>query len=159
MDELPLGIGADAYGYEMKEALRRHLAPSFEVVDYGVESSDASLPYPAVGLRVAEAVAAGEVGRAILICGTGIGMAISANKVAGIRAAVAYDHYSVERSVLSNDCQILALGGRVIGIEVARRICDQWLSLSFDTSSPSAKKIEVLTRYESGRTRGESIPG
>jgi ribose 5-phosphate isomerase B len=148
MSKLTVGIGADAYGYDLKTALIRHLEDSVEFRDYGVDSADASLPYPVVAFRVAEAIGAGEFSRAVLICGTGIGMAISANKVAGIRAAVAYDHYSVERSVLSNNCQVLALGARVVGIEVAARICRQWLGLTFNTSSSSAKKIEIIDDYE-----------
>ena len=148
MGQEVIGIGADANGYQMKEDLREYLASAFDVADYGVGPDDTEQPYPVVGIRVAEAVAAGDIGRAILICGTGIGMSISANKVPGVRAAVAYDHYSVERSVLSNNCQVLALGARVIGTELARRICDQWLRLSFDTSSPSARKLEVIAGYE-----------
>jgi ribose 5-phosphate isomerase B len=88
------------------------------------------------------------VERAILVCGTGIGMAISANKVPGIRAAVAADLYSVERSVLSNNCQVLALGSRVLAVELVLRICDHWLSLCFDPESHSARNLEVLARYE-----------
>jgi len=149
MSKLTVGIGADAYGYDLKSGLIGQLGDSVEFRDFGVDSGDDTLAYPVVAFRVAEAVIAGEFGRAVLICGTGIGMAISANKVAGIRAAVAYDYYSVERSVLSNNCQVLALGARVIGVEVAARICRQWLGLTFDTSSPSAKKIEIIDRYES----------
>ena len=149
MTKLTVGIGADAYGYGLKTALIEQFADSVDFRDYGVDSGDESLDYPVIAFRVAEAILAGEFSRAVLICGTGIGMAISANKVPGIRAAVAYDHYSVERSVLSNNCQVLALGARVVGAEVAARICRQWLGLTFDTSSPSAKKIAIIDRYES----------
>jgi ribose 5-phosphate isomerase B len=155
MSKLTVGIGADAYGYDLKTGLIRYLGDSVEFRDFGVDSRDDSLAYPVVAFRVAEAITAGEFGRAVLICGTGIGMAISANKVAGIRAAVAYDHYSVERSVLSNNCQVLALGARVVGVEVATRICRQWLGLTFDTSSPSAKKIEIIDRYENLTGHGQ----
>ncbi len=143
-----VGIGADAYGYGLKTGLIERLANAVEFRDFGVHSGDDSVAYPVVGFRVAEAIMAGEFSRAVLICGTGIGMAISANKVAGIRAAVAYDHYSVERSVLSNNCQVLALGARVVGVEVAARICQQWLGLTFDASSPSAKKLAIIDHYE-----------
>jgi ribose 5-phosphate isomerase B len=78
-------------------------------------------------------------------------MSISANKVAGVRAAVAYDYYSIERSVLSNNCQVLALGSRVIAVELSLRICDHWLSLCFNPDSPSAHNLEVLARYEARR--------
>lgn len=143
-----LALGADANGYHLKETLLAHLRDDYDVRDFGVGSDDDSLPYPSVAFRVAEAVANHDVERAILVCGTGLGMAISANKVAGIRAATAYDGYSVERSVLSNNCQVLALGSLVIGPELAKQICDQWLSLSFDASSPSAQKLQVIDSYE-----------
>jgi ribose 5-phosphate isomerase B len=155
VNKVTIGIGADAYGYDLKAALIDHFGASTEFCDFGVDSSDDSLAYPAVAFRVAEAIKAGEFARAVLICGTGIGMAISANKVPGIRAAVAYDYYSVERSVLSNNCQVLALGARVIGVEVAKRIFEQWRQLSFDTSSNSAKKIEIIDRYEQVRSGGK----
>jgi ribose 5-phosphate isomerase B len=93
-------------------------------------------------------VARGEIDRAILVCGTGIGMAISANKVPGVRATVAYDAYSVERSILSNNCQVLALGARVVGGHLAATIVRQWLALRFDEASPSSAKLAMLEAYE-----------
>jgi ribose 5-phosphate isomerase B len=145
-----VGLGADDAGLELKNQLAQDLAglPGVTVRDYGVVSAEAAEPYPEVGLRVAEAVARHEVDRAILVCGTGIGMAITACKVPGVRAAVAYDAYSVERSVLSNNCQVLALGARVIGTYLATAIVRQWLSLTFDEGSASAAKLAVLARYE-----------
>jgi ribose 5-phosphate isomerase B len=104
--------------------------------------------YPHVGLNVAEAVSRGEAQRGLLVCGTGIGMAITANKVPGIRATVAHDSYSVERSVLSNNCQVLTLGARVIGLELARRLVNEWLDYEFDPDSASAAKVAVITDYE-----------
>jgi ribose 5-phosphate isomerase B len=149
-----VAIGADANGYALKTALIEHLAPTYEIRDFGVGSDDDAAPYPAVAFQVAEAVANHEVYRAILICGTGIGMAISANKVNGVRAATAHDGYSIERSVLSNNCQVLALGSLVIGPALAKHICDLWLSLVFDESSASAKKLRVIERYEQGSSPG-----
>jgi ribose 5-phosphate isomerase B len=119
-----------------------------EVRDFGVYSVDDPLPYPNIGLGVAERVRAGELDRAVLICGTGIGMAISANKVPGVRAAVAYDQYSVERSVLSNDCQVLCLGAEVITPRLARCIVRDWFGYHFDPSSPSAQKVDIIRQYE-----------
>jgi ribose 5-phosphate isomerase B len=104
--------------------------------------------YPHVAVAAARKVAAGEVDRALLICGTGMGMAISANKVVGIRAATAHDSYSVERSVLSNNVQILSLGQRVIGLELAKKLVSEWLEYRFDPTSASAKKIEIISDYE-----------
>jgi ribose 5-phosphate isomerase B len=93
-------------------------------------------------------VVRGEADRALLVCGTGLGVAIAANKVPGIRAVTAHDSYSVERSVLSNDAQVLCMGQRVIGLELARRNVREWLTYEFDTSSASAEKVEEIRAYE-----------
>ena len=145
-----LAFGADMAGVELKNALRDRLKndPRVTVVDYGVVDSADQTDYPNIGIQVAEAVARGEARRAILVCGTGIGMAISANKVAGIRATVAHDSYSAERSILSNDCQILALGGRVIGLELAYQIVREWIGYEFDPASASARKVGAISAYE-----------
>jgi ribose 5-phosphate isomerase B len=145
-----LAIGADNAGADLKNLIRDHLAndPRVEVRDFGVPDAATTTAYPYVGMEVATAIAQGQADRGLLICGTGIGMAISANKVPGIRATVAHDSYSVERSVLSNDCQVLALGARVIGPELARRLVDEWLGYRFDPTSASAEKVAVITAYE-----------
>lgn len=146
-----IAIGADNAGAELKNLLKRQLErdPRVAMVnDFGVPDASDETAYPHVGLNVAEAVARGEARRGLLVCGTGIGMAISANKVPGIRATVAHDSYSVERSVKSNDCQILTLGARVIGPELAKKLVAEWLDHEFDPSSPSAEKVAVITRYE-----------
>ena len=84
----------------------------------------------------------------MLVCGTGIGMAISANKVPGVRATPVADSFSCERSVLSNDCQVLTFGQRVIGLELARRLTREWLGYVFDPGSPSRAKVEVIDQFE-----------
>lgn len=93
-------------------------------------------------------VADGKADRALLICGTGLGMAIAANKVKGIRAVTAHDSFSVERSILSNDAQVLCMGERVIGQELARRLAKEWLSYEFDPKSGSAAKVQVINSLE-----------
>jgi ribose 5-phosphate isomerase B len=145
-----VAIGADNAGVELKNVLRRQLEadPRVDVVDFGVPDATDDRPYPHVGLDVAQAVARGDARRGLLVCGTGIGMAISANKVAGIRATVAHDSYSVERSVLSNDCQVLTLGARVVGLELAKRLVDEWVGYEFDPDSASAAKVAVISEYE-----------
>lgn len=156
-DGMVVGVGADSWGFALKEAVRAALGSDprvKEVRDYGVAGKGDSTPYSSVGISVAEGVQKGELDRALLFCGTGIGMAISANKVRGVRATVAYDRYSVERSVLSNDCQILCLGGRVVTPENATRIVQDWLGYHFDPASRSAKKLEVISRYEAEHTVG-----
>lgn len=144
-------VGSDEAGFDYKSAIVEDLKEDprvMSVEDYGVYAADDHRPYPEVAIAAAEAIAAGKADRGILFCGTGIGVAISANKVPGIRATVAHDSYSVERSILSNDCQILTLGGRVIGREVARRLAKEWLSYEFDPGTPSNDKVAVITAYE-----------
>jgi ribose 5-phosphate isomerase B len=145
-----VAIGADNAGADMKNALKEQLEadPRVDVIDLGVPDASCDRAYPHVGIDVAQAVARGEARRGLLVCGTGIGMAISANKVPGVRATVAHDSYSVERSVLSNDCQVLTLGARVIGLELAKRLVDEWLDYEFDPSSPSAAKVAVIAEFE-----------
>jgi ribose 5-phosphate isomerase B len=145
-----LAIGADNAGVELKNALKAQLEadPRVKVVDFGVPDAADDTAYPHVGLDVAQAVARGDAQRGLLVCGTGIGMAITANKVPGIRATVAHDSYSVERSVLSNDCQILTLGARVVGLELAKRLVSEWLDYEFDPGSASAAKVAVIADYE-----------
>ena len=145
-------IGSDSAGLQYKDALYADLKinPNVSsVVDLGVNAdAPISQEYPEVAILAGEAIMRGEADRAILICGTGIGVAISANKVKGIRATVAHDSFSVERSILSNDCQVLTMGQRVIGLELARRLAKEWLTYTFDTSSASADKVKLICGYE-----------
>ncbi|MER7012571.1 ribose-5-phosphate isomerase [Saccharopolyspora sp. NPDC000359] len=143
-------VGSDDAGLQYKDALKADLAaePRVEsVVDVGVSGDDRTA-YPSIAIAAAEEVARGGADRALLVCGTGLGVAISANKVAGIRAVTAHDAFSVERSVLSNNAQVLCLGQRVIGLELARRLVREWLGHRFDPNSPSAAKVAVLSEYE-----------
>lgn len=147
-----LAIGSDSAGLDYKEILLADLqkdARVGSVVDLGVPREDPEGDsYGGVGIRAGELVAAGEIDRAILVCGTGIGVAISANKVPGVRATVAHDSFSVERSILSNNCQVLTMGQRVVGIELARRLQREWLGYVFDPGTPSNDKVQVITDYE-----------
>ena len=144
-------VGCDEAGLEYKNILRADLEAHGQVasvLDVGVTDGD-STDYPHIAVLAARLVARGEADRAVLICGTGLGVAISANKVRGVRAVTAHDSYSVERSVLSNDAQVLCLGQRVIGIELARRLVSEWLGYRFDPSSASAVKVSAISGYES----------
>ncbi len=145
-----IAIGADNAGADLKNLIRDRLAgrDDVTVTDFGVPDAETTTAYPRIGADVAKAVAAGEADRGLLICGTGIGMAITANKVEGIRATVAHDSYSVERSVLSNNCQVLTLGARVIGPELAWRLVQEWLTYIFDESSASAEKVALISTFE-----------
>ncbi len=149
-----IAIGADNAGADLKNLIKSRLAthPDLEIIDFGVPDAATATAYPHIGLDVARAVAADRADRGLLICGTGIGMAITANKVPGIRATVAHDSFSVERSVLSNNCQILTLGARVIGQELASRLVDEWLTYTFDDTSASAEKVALIDAYEATLT-------
>ncbi len=147
---MKVAIGCDEAAYTLKESLKVHLRarhPEVELVDFGTHNADESVLYPDIAIAVAQRVAAGEFARAILLCGTGIGVAISANKVPGIRAAQCHDTYSAERARRSNDAQIITMGARVIGVELANSIVDAWLKAEFD-GGRSGPKVERIAEYD-----------
>jgi ribose 5-phosphate isomerase B len=149
-EPLRIVIGSDDAGFQYKEALRADFEGDdrvASVVDVGV-SADGHTAYPHVAGEAARMVAEGRADRALLVCGTGLGVAIAANKVSGIRAVTAHDPYSVERSVLSNDAQVLCFGQRVVGLELARRLASDWLDYRFDPTSASAEKVEAINSYD-----------
>lgn len=150
-EPLRIVIGSDDAGFDYKEILKQDLLVHpgvIDLVDVGVDA-DGHTAYPRVAIEAAERVARGEADRALLICGTGLGVAIAANKVPGIRAVTAHDSFSVERGVLSNNAQVLTLGQRVVGVELARRLVREWLTYRFDDASASADKVAVIAQYES----------
>lgn len=145
-----VGIGCDEVAVDLKEVLREHLqsqtvAP-VQVIDFGVYSRD-PVDYPDIAMKVAESILKGQCDRGILLCGTGLGMAIAANKVAGIRAATCHDVYSAERAQKSNDAQIITLGSRVIGPELAKSVVTAWLVSHFD-GGRSTQKIAKICQLE-----------
>jgi len=146
-----IAVGADNAAFELKDLLAQHLRDSgYEVKDFGTDPED----YPDVAVEVVEAVARGEHERAILCCGTGLGMSITANKVAGVRAAQCHDVYSAERARKSNNAQVLTMGGRVIGPENAKTVLDAWLASEFEgvSSAPKVEKMEEIDRrYHAAR--------
>lgn len=147
-----IAVGADINGLELKEVVKDHLmGQGHEVIDFGVET-DQDVDYPDVGEPVARAVASGEVERAVLVCGTGLGMAIVANKVRGVRAAPVTDPYSAERAIKSNDAKVLCLGGLVVGRSVATILVDRWIEGEFAGGGSGRKValVEDLDRRESG---------
>jgi len=144
-----VGIGADHHGFLLKELLKEHMADrGHEVVDFGCHSID-EVDYPDIAIRVAQDVAAGEVERAVLICGTGIGMAITACKVPGVRAAAVADPYSAERARKSNNAQVLCLGAKIVGPENATLLLDHWLDSEFQGGASARKvaKIDALDAH------------
>jgi ribose 5-phosphate isomerase B len=149
-EKLRIVVGCDDAGYQYKEALKADLQASglvASVADVGVDA-DGHTAYPEIAIAAAETVARGDADRALLVCGTGLGVAIAANKVKGIRAVTAHDSFSVERAILSNNAQVLTFGQRVVGLELARRLAAEWLTYRFDDSSPSAAKVRLMSDYE-----------
>lgn len=142
-----LAIGCDEAAYNLKKEIMKHLTEKgIEYKDFGAEKGETVL-YPDVAVKVAEAVARKEFERGILVCGTGIGMAITANKVPGIRAAVCHDPFSAERARKSNDAQIMCMGERVIGVELAKMLVDIWMECDF-SGGRSTPKVERIMEYE-----------
>lgn len=143
-------VAGDIAGVGYKDIIKNDLEndPRIdEVIDAGVNVGE-DVDYPHVAVKAARMIANGEADRGILVCGTGLGVAMSANKVKGIRAGTAHDSFSVERLVLSNNGQILCLGERVIGRELARRLAKEFFNYTFDENSPSAPKVAALCSYE-----------
>ena len=149
-EQLRIVIGSDDAGFDYKEALKADLEKDprvASVTDVGV-GADGHTEYPHIAVDAARVIAAGDADRALLFCGTGLGVAIAANKVEGIRAVTAHDSYSVERAILSNNAQVLTMGQRVIGLELARRLVREWLGYTFDPTSASAEKVDAICSYE-----------
>ena len=142
-----IGIGSDHGGFELKEELKKHLdEQGIAYRDFGTDSA-ASCDYPVFAEAVARAVVSGEVEKGILICGTGIGISIAANKVKGIRAALCSDCYSAEFTRRHNDANILTMGARVVGSGLACKIVDTFLSTEFE-GGRHAKRVALITDIE-----------
>ena len=139
-------IGGDSAGLPLIEVIAKHLAtrPGIEVTDLSPGKDNSKEFYASTAERVATAIAAGKFERGILACGTGIGVAMAANKVPGIRAAQTHDTYSAERAAKSNNAHIITMGARVIGPELAKSIVDAWLASEFDPKGSSAGNVAAV---------------
>ncbi len=141
-----VGIGCDHLGLALKDDLVAHLRQQgLEVVDIGVNSDD-PVDYPDIGASLARKLAAGEFERGVLVCGTGAGMAIAANKVPGVRAVCVADPYTAERAIASNNAQVVTFGAQITGPAVARMLTDIYLQNEFQggRSAPKVAKLEAL---------------
>ena len=145
---MKIAVAGDSGGAALVPVLEKHIAgrKGDTVVNLTADGYYADL-----AASVARRVLKGEFDRAILCCGTGIGVCISANKVPGIRAALTHDAYSAERAAKSNNAQIITMGARVIGPELAKTIADAWLNSDFDPNGPSAANVEAIDRLDKGR--------
>lgn len=145
-------IGCDEAAYTLKEVIKRDLIENkHEVIDVGVYDEKPSL-YPDIAAKLCEQITNRKAKRGILLCGTGIGMAITANKIPGIRAAVAHDVFSLERMIKSNDCQILCMGARVIAPQSAQMLVQHWLEIEF-VEGPSSEKVNRIMEIEAKYSR------
>lgn len=139
-----IALGSDQAGYELKQVVIRHLEErGLAYKDYGSYNAD-PVDYPVYGKKVAQAIVDGECDRGILICGTGIGISIAANKVKGIRAAVCSDCFSAEATRLHNDANILAFGARVIGAGLAVKIVDVFLDTEFSGAERHKRRVDMI---------------
>lgn len=148
---MKIAIGSDELAFDMKEMIKKFLQEQTEVTietlkDCGVSSGE-NADYPDIAEKVARSIMSGECERGILVCGTGIGMAIAANKFPGIRAAQVYDPYSAERSRKSNDAQIMTLGALTMGMETAKYLVGIWLKCEF-AGGRSARKVEKINAID-----------
>jgi ribose 5-phosphate isomerase B len=140
-----IAIGADDAGAPLKDHLQKYLGElGYEVEDFGNGSEQ---DYPDVAAAVAERVGDGDFDRALLICGTGLGMAITANKIPGVRAVTAHDPFSAERARKSNDAQVLTMGARVIAPQTAEKVLDHWLASEFEGGGSTAK-VEKMKQVD-----------
>lgn len=139
-----IALGSDQAGYELKQVIMRHLEErGLEYKDYGSYNAD-PVDYPVYGKKVAHAVSDGECEKGILICGTGIGISIAANKVKGIRAALCSDCFSAEATRLHNDANILAFGARVVGPGLAEKIVDAFLDTEFSGAERHQRRVDMI---------------
>lgn len=145
---MTIAIGADNAATEMKNIIKTYLQQQgFRVPDYSYDVDGNEQMYPDIAYHLALAIREGKYERGILLCGTGIGMAITANKVPGVRAALCHDAYSAERARKSNNAQIMTLGARVIAPELAKTLLNIWLHAEFEGGG-SAAKVERINYYD-----------
>ena len=155
---MKIALACDHGGFRLKEVIKSYLEElGIEYIDYGTYSEE-SVDYPDFAYRAAKGIVNGEAERGIFICGTGIGISIAANKVGGIRAALCYNVYAAEMSRRHNDSNVLCLGGRVLGDELAKRIVKTWLETPFDGGRHErrVKKISEIEEKECGGVYDEA---
>lgn len=147
---MKIAIGCDHGGLEHKNAIVEHLKErGFEVIDFGIYEQK-SVDYPEIALKVANSIASGETERGFLVCGTGIGMSLAANKVKGIRAAACSEHFSAKYTRLHNDSNILCLGGRVIGVGTALELADLFVDTEFE-GGRHQRRVDMITDIENNK--------
>ena len=145
---MKIALGSDHWGYQLKENLKEYLKElNVEYVDFGCEN-EKSVDYPDIGFKVAIEVKSGKYDRGILICGNGIGMSVVANKIRGIRAALCHNEFTARHSKEHNDANILILGGRIIGLGLAREIVKVWLNANFNQKEKHINRLNKIKQEE-----------
>jgi RpiB/LacA/LacB family sugar-phosphate isomerase len=146
---MKLAIGADHAGFDMKESVKKHLTElGHEVVDVGTNSADKPDDYPDFAKGVAKQIQGGKVERGVLICGSGVGASVAANKFKGIRAGLCHDHYSAKQGVEHDNMNVLVLGSRVIGSNVATDLVDAYLSANFSGEERHVRRLNKIKSFE-----------
>ena len=152
-----IAIAADHAGYDIKDVVVQHLrAHGIEVLDLGVESADVSSDYPDAAIAVAEAMRAGDAQRGVLVCGSGVGVSVAANKFPGIRAAICHDTYSAHQGVEHDDMNVLVLGGRIVGAALARELVDAFVAAQFSGEERHARRLGKVLAIERAQMTGAS---
>ena len=150
---MKIGFGSDHAAYELKEVLLKYMQEKgYECVDFGAYDGTTKVNYPEPGLKVAEAIKAGEIEKGVLVCGTGIGISLAANKVPGIRAAVCSEPYSARLTVQHNNANIIAMGARVVGTELAKMILDEFFAAEFE-GGRHAMRVDIISDIEKKYSR------
>ncbi len=146
--KLKVAIGADHGGFTLKNELITRLEEGFEILDLGATTFQADDDYPDFALAVSQAVASGEANRGVLVCGSGVGACIAANKVPGVRACLCHDTYSAHQGVEHDDMNVLCLGARVIGIELATELVKAFLEANFSGERRHRRRLEKVLAIE-----------
>jgi len=150
---MKLAIAGDSAGADLASVLAAYLADRFDVTELSSNPDSADEKYANLSDRVCSELISGKYDRAVLVCGTGIGVCISANKVPGIRAALCHDTYSAERAALSNNAQVVTMGARVIGSELAKSIVDAFVTKTFDEAGRSASNVKAINEVDAKYNR------
>ena len=151
--KLRVAIGADHGGFELKQTLIKRLSQDYDILDVGAEKFDTTDDYPDFSQKVAKVVASGKVERGIIICGSGVGACITANKIPGIRAGVCHDTYSAHQGVEHDDMNIICLGARVIGDELAVELATTFLNAHFSGEARHQRRLNKLLEIEQSFTK------
>lgn len=145
---MKIGFGSDHAAIDLKNCILEHMKEKgYECIDFGAYSPEEKMDYPVAGRKVAEAIKSGEIDKGVLVCGTGVGISLAANKVPGIRAGVCSDCFTAKMIAEHNDCQIIAMGARVVGTELAKMLCDNFFGATFQ-GGRHARRVNLITDIE-----------